>query len=103
MIKYEIKPSVKLIYATIKSCMIYGDNPILAYILFNDFNYSTQDILKATNWNKGDFSKDLKKGLVSVNNPIKQLHRDLYLKKINEKFQIYLVSINKEMLHLQEK
>ena len=102
MIKYEIKPSVKLIYKTVKENMIYGDNPLLAYILFIDYNYSIQDIRRNTSWNKGSLSRDIQVGLLQIKNPIKQLHHKLYLEKINEKFQIYLGGINKELLTLTE-
>lgn len=102
MIKYEIKPSVKLIYKTVKENIIYGDNPILAYILFENYNYTLQEILKNTNWEKGGLSRDIQKGLIQMKNPIKQLHHKLYLEKINEKFQIYIGSINKELLTLTE-
>lgn len=103
MIKYEIKPSVKLIYKTVKENIIYGDNPILAYILFEDYNYTLQEILKSTKWSKGSLSRDLQVGRLQIKNPVKQLHRTLYLEKIDEKFQIYTWGINKEVLTLQSK
>ena len=100
--KYEIKPSIKLIYSTVKSNMVYGDTPILAYILFVDFSYSVQDILKNTVWSKGGLSRDIQKGLLDIKNPIKKLHRDLYIEKINEKFQMYVSGLNREVVYYKE-
>lgn len=103
MIKYEIKPSIKLIFNTIKDSLIYGDTPLIAVILIDDFKYTNQEVLKNTNWDKSTLSKYLPKGRQLLKNPIKKLHYELYLKMINDKFQLYTGSINREMLHLSAK
>lgn len=103
MIRYEIKPSIKLIYNVFQENKNIGDTPLLFYILYEVFGYSQAEINRANFYRKGGISLGIKNGYQVIKNPIKKLHCDIYLEKINEKFQIYLGSINKEMLHLQEK
>ena len=100
--KYEIKPSIKLISTVFKEIRTVGDTSLLFYILYEVYGYTQLEINKANLYSKGKISSGIKEGYVAIKNPIKKLHCDIYLEKINEKFQIYLGSINKEMLSLCE-
>ena len=100
--KYEIKPSIKLISTVFKEIRTVGDTSLLFYILYEVYGYTQIEINKANLYSKGKISSGIKEGYVAIRNPIKKLHCDIYLEKINEKFQIYLGSINKEMLSLCE-
>ena len=100
--KYEIKPSIKLISTVFKEIRTVGDTSLLFYILYEIYGYTQLEINKANLYSKGKISSGIKEGYVAIRNPIKKLHCDIYLEKINEKFQIYLGSINKEMLSLCE-
>ena len=100
--KYEIKPSIKLISTVFKEIRTVGDTSLLFYILYEVYGYTQIEINKANLYSKGKISSGIKEGYVAIKNPIKKLHCDIYLEKINEKFQIYLGSINKEMLSLRE-
>ena len=100
--KYEIKPSIKLISTVFKEIRTVGDTSLLFYILYEVYGYTQIEINKANLYSKGKISSGIKEGYIAIKNPIKKLHCDIYLEKINEKFQIYLGSINKEMLSLCE-
>lgn len=100
--KYEIKPSIKLISTVFKEIRTVGDTSLLFYILYEVYGYTQIEINKANLYSKGKISSGIKEGYAAIKNPIKKLHCDIYLEKINEKFQIYLGSINKEMLSLCE-
>lgn len=98
--RYEIKPSIKLISTVFKEIRTVGDTSLLFYILYEVYGYTQIEINKANLYSKGKISSGIKEGYVAIKNPVKKLHCDIYLEKINEKFQIYLGSINKEMLSL---
>ena len=100
MLKYEIKPSIKLVFSTLEGSLNYGDTPLIAVILVDELKYAFQEILAKSKWKKPNLSQYLTKGRKSLNQPIKKLHYDLYLKMIDDKFKLYAESINKEMLHL---
>ena len=98
--KYEIKPSIKLISTVFKEIRTVGDTSLLFYILYEVYGYTQIEINKANLYSKGKISSGIKEGYIAIKNPIKKLHCDIYLEKINEKFQLYIGSINKELLTL---
>lgn len=100
---YVVKPSIKLIYSTIRDNLYTGDTPILAYILFVEYSYTNQEILRETGWAKGNLSRYLTKGYEQIKDPVKKLHCEIYLNLINGRFQSHIRNIDTRMLNFKEK
>ena len=102
MIKYEIKPSVRLIYDTVISNMSVGYMPFLHHILVNDYGYTRKEIMSEIGGSKPYISNSLARAKEKLENPTKLVQYNLFLQKIEIAFKRQLLSIDKSMFNVRE-
>src|SRR5574344_1693250 len=102
MIKYEIRPSIRLIYDTIISNMPVGYMPFLHHILISDSGYTRKEIMAEIGGSKPYISNSLNRAKEKLENSMKLVQYNLFLQKIEVAFKRQLLNIDKSMFNVRE-